>query len=125
MSGAVSAAISALVSASEGDADAAQRHLRAAQMQAGTPSDSAWTLYAETFIWQAQHNAAASRRAWDTLIAVLSPGAIAPDWESGANIYYLQLLTTGIPRMFVPQAGYTPVDPLLLAIVAQYPLTGS
>lgn len=125
MSGAVSAAISALVSASEGDADAAQRHLRAAQMQAGTPSDSAWTLYAETFIWQAQHNAAASRRAWDTLIAGLSPGAIAADWESGANIYYLQLLTTGIPRMFVPQAGYTPVDPLLLAIVAQYPLTGS
>ncbi len=40
------------------------------------------------------------------------------DWPLGVNIAYLQYLHLAIPRLFLPQVGYSETDPLLLHLLS-------
>lgn len=40
------------------------------------------------------------------------------DWELGANINYIQFLSLAMPRQFLPQVGYTEVEPVLLRLLS-------
>jgi hypothetical protein len=42
---------------------------------------------------------------------------IEGDYEDGVNIAYIQYLRQAIPRQFLPQVGYSEIDPALLYLI--------
>lgn len=118
-------AISAAVTSAERDFVAAARLLATAAAQAATPSDRAWIAYSTSVFWREQGYSDEAARSLEAAQREAYPGSVVADWESGANIFYLQLYTTAIPRLYVPQAEYTPVDPILVGILARSVPAGS
>lgn len=118
-------AISAAVTSAERDFVAAARLLATAASQAATPSDRAWIAYSTSVFWREQGNLDEAARSLGAAQREAYPGSVVADWESGANIFYLQLYTTATPRLYVPQAEYTPVDPILVGILARSVQAGS
>ena len=102
-------ALSALFALANGDRPSAKVELEAAQRAVVTRSDEAWAHLAAAWFDadQYEEEIAAARNALDT-------GPTEADWELGSNIAYIQYLHLAIPRVFLPQVGYTEDDILLL-----------
>lgn len=72
-------------------------------------------------IWTYTGAAFLSGSAFDPQIAAaraaLTGSPLEADWEFGANINYIQFLSLTMPRQFLPQVGYTEVDPVLVRLL--------
>ena len=108
-------AISAILALEQGDRAQAQTELAAARRAVVTPSDQAWTHLGAALAVVTDDGSQ-----YEAQIALaraeISGTPTGADWDLGANIAYIQYLHLAIPRVFLPQVGYTEIDTLLLHV---------
>ncbi|HVU13941.1 MAG TPA: O-antigen ligase family protein [Phototrophicaceae bacterium] len=89
----------------QGDITSAHAELQAAQRIASSANDFAWVDLGAALLDRSQFDARVAAAQ-----AQLQVTLTEPDWELGANIAYIQYLHLAIPRLFLPQVGYSEAD---------------
>lgn len=102
-----------LLSRAQGDQSQAASWLAALRRDAASAEGRAWAHLGAALLDPAQFDAeiAAAR-------AALEPAPTAADTEFDANIAYIQYLHLAIPRLFLPQFGYSEAESLLLHLLS-------
>lgn len=104
--------LDALIAAERGDIDGARALLERGRAAAFLREDRAWIALIEARL---------GLGGLDSVRARLQVGDLEADWESGANIFYGQMLSLVIPRVFVPQAQIdTPYTGALLEAAVEW-----
>lgn len=95
-----------------GDTGRAQTEYQAARQAISEQNALAWTYTGAAFL-----NPATFDQQIATARAAVAGSLHEADWELGVNINYIQFLSLAMPRQFLPQVGYTEVDPVLLHLL--------
>ena len=105
--------VALMLAQAQGDPSSAAQEFRDAQNVAQTRNDRGWTHLGAALLnsEQFQPEIAAAKAALEVV-------QTESDWSFGANIGYLQYLRLTIPRQFLPQVGFTDVEPVLLYLLS-------
>lgn len=97
--------IRAILAHEAGDDQLALDALANAESHARNINDDRWLLYGQVWVFDGDSQ---------IMDEELTAGLFSADYRSGTNIWQGQYLRNVISRHFLPQVGYTTVDPLLL-----------
>jgi O-antigen ligase/tetratricopeptide (TPR) repeat protein len=104
-----------------GDAAAAETALARALPLLSAPgagdNDRAWAAVARSGLADAQGDTAASAAFREEARALLEPRPLEDRFTLWANIGYIQFLRLTLPRQFVPQLAYPPLDGVITALL--------
>ena len=81
------------------------------------PVDTLWIHLGEAKLAQYRGDQRRAEQEFQTIWSMVTIDPFEADWESGANVFYIQFLHLSIPRMFVPQVVFPRVDGLFARIL--------
>ncbi|MBE2267918.1 MAG: hypothetical protein IAE80_06770, partial [Anaerolinea sp.] len=76
-----------------------------------------WIHLGEAKLAQYRGDQRRAEQEFQTIWSMVTIDPFEADWESGANVFYIQFLHLSIPRMFVPQVVFPRVDGLFARIL--------
>ncbi|MCC6805184.1 MAG: O-antigen ligase family protein, partial [Anaerolineae bacterium] len=105
--------VNLLIALVDGDAARAQAEYRAARVAITEQNARVWTFTGAAFL-----TPSAFDQQIEAARAEVTGSLLQADWELGVNINYIKFLSLAMPRQFLPQVGYTEVDPIILRLLA-------